>query len=56
MLVKAATLFLIAMVILALIGKWRTPDKKPKIENAVKCPECGVYLIGNGVHQCGGKP
>jgi hypothetical protein len=52
MLIKVATLFLIAMVILVLIGKWRTPDRRPKVENAVKCPDCGVYLIGNGTHKC----
>lgn len=55
MLIKVATLFLIGMLILALFGKLRGPKPGPKLQNAQKCPECGAFLIGNGIHQCAGR-
>ncbi|WP_121067164.1 hypothetical protein [Chachezhania antarctica] len=51
--VKAVSLFLIAMVVLAMFGRLRVPGSK-KIGAALKCPSCGSYRIGRGPCTCGG--
>ncbi len=55
MLIKLALVLLIAVMILAMVGKLRTPKARPKLRNAVKCPDCGMFLIGNGNHDCKGR-
>jgi hypothetical protein len=61
--VKAVTFFLIAMLILAMLGKLKLPSlpkpksrPKPKktdqIPDARKCPECGSYILGDGECSC----
>lgn len=57
--VKLITLFLIAMVALALIGRLRIPGRKPKPPGrlaAARCPRCGRPRIGSGPCDCGAKP
>jgi len=51
---KAVSLFLIAMAVLAMFGRLRVPGSK-KIGAALKCPACGSYRIGKGPCPCGGK-
>lgn len=55
MLIKIAALLLIAVTVLAMVGKLRPKMGRPLVQNAVKCPRCGVFLIGNGSHDCKGK-
>jgi hypothetical protein len=51
--IKIVSLFLIAMIGLALFGRLRMPGSggrraaKPR-----KCPKCGRYLIGSGPCSC----
>ncbi len=51
MLVKAVTLFLIFMAVLAMFGRLRLPGRK-RLETA-RCPECGRLRIGKGPCACG---
>ena len=48
--IKIVSLFLIAMLVLALFGRLRLPglDKLDK----KKCPRCGRYRIGKGPCDC----
>ncbi len=55
MIIKLSILLLIVVMVLGMLGKLRPTLGRPKIQNAVKCPDCGVYLIGNGVHDCPGR-
>jgi hypothetical protein len=57
MIIKAVSLFLIAMLALAMFGrlkmpkiKGRGPDKKQM--TAKKCPKCGSYILGKGPCAC----
>lgn len=50
MIVKIMTLFLIAMIVLAIFGKLRVPD--PRRLTARKCPDCGRYRIGKSACEC----
>jgi len=57
MMVKAALLFLVAMLVLGMFGRWsrgRTPRDTPKdrIEPARKCPDCGAYVLGARPEPC----
>lgn len=57
MLVKAVTLFLIAMLVLGMFGKLRLPrvrgpKRKQGIAKPGKCPTCGSYIIGAGPCRC----
>ena len=45
---KIVSLFLVAMVALALFGRLRLP----KSMRQVKCPDCGRYRIGSGACPC----
>ncbi|MTH98602.1 hypothetical protein E1297_21620 [Roseibium sp. RKSG952] len=48
--IKAVTLFLIAMGVLAMFGKLRFPGQKRL--NSAKCPRCGRFKIGKGPCAC----
>ena len=48
--VKFVTLFLVAMVVLAMFGRLRFPGQK-KLES-MKCPKCGRYKIGKSGCDC----
>jgi hypothetical protein len=49
-LVKAVSLFLIGMLVLAMFGKLRFPGQK-RLE-AAKCKKCGRYRIGKAGCGC----
>jgi len=51
MIIKIVSLFLIAMMVLAMFGRLRYPGQK-KLESK-KCPKCGRYRIGRGPCGCG---
>jgi len=51
--VKIVSLFLVAMVVLAMFGKLRFPGQD-KIASA-RCPKCGRFRIGKGPCDCGHK-
>ena len=58
MIVKAVALFLVAMLVLGMFGKWRRPragagHRGPAIEPARKCRVCDTYLIGSSPDACG---
>ncbi len=51
MIVRVVLIFLIVMIVLGMIGKWRLPSlpkrrKGTAIEAARKCSVCGAYAIG----------
>ncbi|WP_254447897.1 hypothetical protein [Ruegeria arenilitoris] len=48
--IKAVTLFLIAMGVLAMFGKLRFPGQR-RLKSA-KCPRCGRFRIGKGPCAC----
>ncbi|WP_425099932.1 hypothetical protein [Tropicibacter sp. S64] len=50
MLVKAVSLFLIFIAVLAMFGKLRLPGQKRIAD--VRCPKCGRYRIGKGPCPC----
>ena len=50
MIIKIVSLFLIAMVVLAMFGRLRFPGVG-RLE-AGKCPSCGRYRIGKGPCPC----
>ncbi|EEX08728.1 conserved hypothetical protein [Ruegeria lacuscaerulensis ITI-1157] len=50
MIIKAVTLFLIAMGVLAMFGKLRFPGQR-RLSSA-KCPRCGRFRIGKGPCAC----
>jgi hypothetical protein len=47
--VKIVSLFLVAMVALALFGRLRLP----KSHRQIRCPDCGRYRIGSKDCPCG---
>ncbi|MDQ7080946.1 MAG: hypothetical protein Q9M41_09800 [Paracoccaceae bacterium] len=58
MVIKAVSLFLIGMLLLAMFGRFRV-QKKPgrkgpakKTLEARKCPKCGSYVLGDGTCPC----
>jgi len=55
MIVKAVTLFLIAMLVLGMFGKLRIPKVRAKrlADKKAKCARCGAYRIGTGPCNCG---
>lgn len=58
--VKVVTLFLIAMIVLAMMGRLRFPkfgsrNRKGSIKDARKCPECGSYILHDGDCGCDAK-
>lgn len=54
MIVKAVSLFLIAMLVLGMFGRLRLPDalKRKQIQKAKKCSDCGAYIVGKGTCPC----
>lgn len=50
MLTKAVFLLLAFMAVLAIFGRLRFPGQK-RLE-AMKCPRCGRYRIGNSTCDC----
>ncbi len=64
MIIKAVSLFLIAMLLLAMFGRLRLPGGgaggngpkgrrgRAKRLDARKCPDCGSYVIGPGPCPC----
>jgi len=59
MLVKIIFLFLLAMVLVALIGRAFFPSSLPRMmqkrRGAPRCAKCGRYLIGSKTCDCGGR-
>lgn len=59
MLVKVILLFLLAMVLVALIGRAFFPSSLPRVmqkrSGSPRCAKCGRYLIGTKTCDCGGK-
>lgn len=59
MLVKIILLFLLAMILVALIGRALFPSALPralrKQQSPKHCGKCGRPLIGKGPCDCGGK-
>ena len=58
MLLKAVSLFLVAMLVLGMFGKLRLPKmpslkRRDRIGAASKCPKCGAYNPGKGPCPCG---
>ena len=55
--VKIISLFLIAMVVLAIFGRLRLPGLgkrkgRSQIKEARKCPDCGTYVLEPGPCKC----
>jgi hypothetical protein len=61
MVIKAVSLFLVAILVLAMFGRLRLPGKggkggrKAGPKTAKKCPECGSYILGDGPCACRGR-
>lgn len=59
MLVKVIFLFLLAMVLVALIGRTFFPSALPRMmqknPGPPRCAKCGRYLIGTKTCDCVGK-
>ena len=54
MIVKAVSLFLAAMAVLALFGRLRVGGltRRRGPETARKCRKCGAYIVGRGPCAC----
>jgi hypothetical protein len=55
MIVKAALIFLAAMLVLGVFGRWsrlRRPRDSGRVQSAQKCPDCGAYLLGASPEPC----
>ena len=50
--IQIVGLFLIAMAVLAILGRFRRKDDKTLKSNG-KCRTCGKYRIGKGPCDCG---
>lgn len=48
---KIVSLFLIAIAVLAMFGKFRFPGQKTLASK--RCPRCGRFRIGKGPCDCG---
>jgi hypothetical protein len=59
MLAKVVIIFLLAMVLLGMVGKWLFPGTIRRAvarrAAAVKCPKCGRFLMGRRTCDCGHK-
>ncbi len=58
MIIKAVSLFLIFMVVLAMFGKLRAPKviskmRRKTITPGGKCTRCGTPIVGKGPCPCG---
>jgi hypothetical protein len=58
-LTKVAVLFLAGMVLLALVGRALFPGRlrlrRDRAARPQTCPSCGLFVIGKGPCDCGGK-
>ncbi|MFT4715963.1 MAG: hypothetical protein ACI861_001605 [Paracoccaceae bacterium] len=57
MIIKAVSLFLIAIIALAMFGRLKMPkirgrNKAGKKMDASKCKKCGSYILGKGPCAC----
>lgn len=58
MMAKAALLVLVAILVVAILGRWGARPR-PKVrrgsslEPARKCPTCGSYVLGRRPEPCG---
>jgi hypothetical protein len=57
MIIKAVSLFLIAMLALAMFGRLKVPKLKGRGDktrqmNARKCKKCGSFILGKGPCAC----
>jgi len=48
MFLKIVVIFLLVMMLIGMIGKWRNPTPKSSGKRARKCKTCGSFIIGNG--------
>lgn len=57
MLVKIILVFLLAMVLLGMLGKLLFPGRGPRLtgRRVTTCPDCGRPRIGKGPCLCGRK-
>lgn len=59
MLFKIILLFLLAMFLVAIVGRALFPSALPRVlrkrKGAPRCGKCGRYLIGRGGCDCGGR-
>ncbi|ABV92387.1 hypothetical protein Dshi_0641 [Dinoroseobacter shibae DFL 12 = DSM 16493] len=54
MMIKAVTIFLVGMAILAMFGKLRLPYiGRVSLKKPVKCKSCGRYLLSSDPCSCG---
>lgn len=53
--IKGMTLFLVAMAVLAMFGKWRLPSGRGTKRAGPRCPTCGRPKIGPGPCPCSNK-
>lgn len=53
--IKIVLFFLIALMALAMIGRFRFGGPPKRRLGPGKCPSCGRYRIGPGPCPCGGK-
>jgi hypothetical protein len=51
--VKVATFFLLAIVVIALVSRWVRPAPPPRIGRF--CPNCGKPRLGKSPCDCGGR-
>jgi hypothetical protein len=51
---KIVTLFLVVMVVVAMVNRWRMRGAKlPGPASSQRCTKCKRYLIGKGPCECG---
>jgi hypothetical protein len=56
MIIKAVTIFLVFMAVLAMFGKLRLPGVgKVALKKPTKCKSCGRYLFSNDPCSCKGR-
>lgn len=53
LMVKIATFFLLAIVVIALVGRWIRPAPPPRLGRF--CPHCGKPQLGGVSCDCGGR-
>lgn len=51
--VKVATFFLLAIVVIALVSQWLRPPPPPRTGRF--CPHCGKPRLGKAPCDCGGR-
>lgn len=56
--IQAVLLFLVVIVLLGMLGKWRKPrvpppSQDPAIKSALRCKTCGDYVVHERPAACG---